>query len=388
MKNHSLQKVILILALLLTASISWAQNVLLSQEAKVSILTCGTGNESYSLFGHTAIRISDPEHFIDAVYNYGAFDFNTPNFVLKFIKGDLQYFAVAHGYTDFINEYNYEQRSVFEQELRISNQQKQELFNNLNSSLASGDSHYTYKFIDKNCTSMVVDIINRTLKKQVISKKADLSISYRSILFPYFENHFYEKLGTSIIFGTKVDQLGTHIFLPFELMKSLETTQYQGSNLAKESKTILQFSENTNTSCWNNCYSYLVLLLGIVLLNNKNINYTYLFIMGLLGLFFIFVGWYSDHQELAYNYNILLFNPLVLVLFFFMYKNKKRGAYIISCTMLACLVLYTIILIGKAHFFIVLPLIICSAIIVGKIAMHQKKMITYYRQQPRENQLK
>jgi hypothetical protein len=373
MKNHSLQKVILILALSLTASISWAQNVLLSQEAKVSILTCGTGNESYSLFGHTAIRISDPEHFIDAVYNYGAFDFNTPNFVLKFIKGDLQYFAVAHGYTDFINEYNYEQRSVFEQELRISNQQKQELFDNLNSSLASGDSHYTYKFIDKNCTSMVVDIINKTLKKQVISKKEDLSISYRSILFPYFDNHFYEKLGTSIIFGTKVDQLGTHVFLPYELKQSLKTTQYQGSNLAKESKTILQFSENTNTSWWNNCYSYLVLLLGIVLLNNKNINYTYLFIMGLLGLFFIFVGWYSDHQELAYNYNILLFNPLVFILLVLLYKKKKTAVVTLSAIYLACLIIYVGILINKAHFLIVLPMIICSGVMITRILIKHKK---------------
>jgi hypothetical protein len=53
-----------------------------------------------TLFGHTAVRI-DTEHFIDLVYNYGAFDFNTPNFVAKFIKGDLQYFAVPI-LTDFI----------------------------------------------------------------------------------------------------------------------------------------------------------------------------------------------------------------------------------------------------------------------------------------------
>jgi hypothetical protein len=31
-------------------------------------------------------QITDTEHFIDIVYNYGAFDFNTPNFVAKFIK--------------------------------------------------------------------------------------------------------------------------------------------------------------------------------------------------------------------------------------------------------------------------------------------------------------
>jgi hypothetical protein len=82
---------------------------------------------------------------------------------------DLQYFAVAHPYTDFIN-YTYERRSVYEQELNIPASLKQKLFDNLNTSLASGDSHYTYKFIDKNCTSMVVDIINKTLDTTAIVK--------------------------------------------------------------------------------------------------------------------------------------------------------------------------------------------------------------------------
>lgn len=53
----------------------WAQNIQLSKDAKVSVITCGLGNESYSLFGHTAIRIKDDINFVDAVYNYGAFDF-------------------------------------------------------------------------------------------------------------------------------------------------------------------------------------------------------------------------------------------------------------------------------------------------------------------------
>lgn len=33
----------------------------LSPETEVSILTCAPGNELYSLFGHTAIRINDPD---------------------------------------------------------------------------------------------------------------------------------------------------------------------------------------------------------------------------------------------------------------------------------------------------------------------------------------
>ena len=368
-----LNKIVLIAVFLGNATISFGQNPILSENAKVSVLTCGTGNESYSLFGHTAIRISDTDHFIDLVYNYGAFDFNTPNFVAKFIKGDLQYFAVAHSFTDFMNEYNYERRSVYEQELNIPYALKQKLFENLNTSLASGESHYTYKFIDKNCTSMVVDIINKTLDTVAIVKNIDTNITYRTILYPYFDHHFYEQLGTSIIFGRKVDQLGTQIFLPFELKKSLKKVQYKNHPLAKENKTLLEFSEMHPSSWWNNCYSYLLLLAAVVFVNRKFINQLYLLTMGLLGLFFLAVGFYSSHQELAYNYNILLFNPAALALLYFCYMENKKWIYGLALFNLAALMVYLLILLNKAHLLIVLPLILTSGIVLVRLAIQNKK---------------
>ncbi|MFM2368060.1 MAG: hypothetical protein RL619_356, partial [Bacteroidota bacterium] len=258
MNIYSLKKNFFFTLLFLTVNYSFGQNLLLSKDAHTSVLTCGTGNESYSMFGHTAIRINDPYNNIDVVYNYGAFDFNTPNFVLKFMKGDLQYFAIAHSYVDFINEYTYEKRSVYEQELNIPSSLKQQLFDNLNTSLVSGESHYTYKFIDKNCTSMVVDIINKTLDTTAIVKNSDTDITYRTILYPYFDNHFYEKLGTSIIFGKKVDGLGTRIFLPFELQKSLKKVSFQNHLLAPANKTIIEFKEDVTGSWWNNWYTYVL----------------------------------------------------------------------------------------------------------------------------------
>jgi hypothetical protein len=356
-------------------NLSFGQNLLLSKEAKVSVITCGTGNESYSLFGHTAIRISDPFNNIDVVYNYGAFDFNTPNFVLKFIKGDLQYFAVAHSYADFINEYQYEKRSVYEQELDIPYTLKQKLFDNLNTSLASGESHYTYKFIDKNCTSMVVDIINKTVDTTAIVKNTDTDITYRTILFPYFDNHFYEKLGTSIIFGKKVDGLGTQIFLPFELQKSLKKVLYKNHPLAMENKTILEFSKEVSGSWWNNVYTYLVFLACIIAINKKPVASFYLTIMALLGLFFIFAGFYSFHKELACNYNILLFNPTLLSLLYFYHTKNTKGIYNLALFNLLSLLIYLIILINKAHLLIVLPLVITSAILLVRLAIQNTKRI-------------
>jgi hypothetical protein len=375
MNSFLLKKTALILLLIGSVNSSFGQHLLLSKNARASVITCDTGNESYSLFGHTAIRITDADNNLDVVYNYGAFDFATPNFVAKFTKGDLQYFAVVHAFSDFLNQYTYEQRSVFEQELVISANYTQQLFDNLNAALLSEERFYTYKFIDKNCTSMVVEMLNKTLKSQVIVKKTDTDKTYRSILYPYFDNSFYEKLGTSIIFGKKVDAYGTQIFLPFELHKSLQQIQFENQPLCKESKTVLEFKKQTPSSWWNNFYSFALLLGFIVVLNKKSIDLFYLFVMGLLGLFFGFVGFYSFHQELAYNYNILLFNPALLVLLYFYYTKNKKWIVNLAFLNLFLLLVYVVFMLNKIHLLIVLPLILTSIILLVKMVIRNSKRI-------------
>jgi peptidoglycan/LPS O-acetylase OafA/YrhL len=222
---------------------------------------------------------------------------------------------------------------------------------------------------------MVVDIINKTLGTNAIVKNTDTDITYRTILYPYFDNHFYEKLGTSIIFGKKVDGLGTEIFLPFELQKSLKKVSFQNHLLAPENKTIIEFEKEISSSWWNNCYSYLILLGFVVLINKKSINLFYLTMMALLGLFFLFVGFYSYHLELGYNYNILLFNPTLLGLLYFYATKNKKGIYNLAVFNILSLLIYLVVLINKAHLLIVLPLIITSMIILVKLAIQNKKRI-------------
>jgi len=361
--------------LFLVSFIGFSQSLPLSKDAKVSVLTCGLGNETYSYFGHTAIRVADPVNNIDVVYNYGAFDFRTPNFVAKFAKGDLQYFIVTHPFSDFLNEYNADKRSVYEQDLQISTALKQTIFDNLNKALFSDERSYTYKFIDKNCTSMVVDIINKSLGQNVITKKGDTDKTYRSILFPYFDGHFYDQLGTSIIFGTKVDQMGTKIFLPFELKNSLEKTTFQNQPLVSKSKTLLEFTKETPQSLWNNIYTYLFILLFVILARDKTIDKIYFLILSLIGIFFVCMGFYSFHQELAMNYNALLFSPLLLVLVLFSVFKNKLWTYRFSLINFVLLVIYFLFLVNKAHFFITLPLIITSGIVLVRTGIRNKRPI-------------
>lgn len=348
----------------------------LSKNTRVSVLTCGTGNEVYALFGHTAIRITDQATNLDIVYNYGAFDFATPNFVGKFAKGDLQYFATSEAFSDFVLQYQYEQRAIVEQELHMTDAQKQSLFDELNRVLVSNEGTYTYKFIDKNCTNMAVDLLNNILGSNVISKRENLNFTYRETLFPFFDGHFFEKLGTSIIFGTKVDQQATLLFLPIELLQSLATTKISGKPLAEKAEVILaQPNQKTPFSWWNNWVVYLGVLLAILILNKKIISLTFLTLVGFIGLFFVVAGFWSLHGELAYNYNALLLNPFLL-LFVALSLNKKtellkKLTYVLS----ACFALYFILMLNKIHFWIVLPLFVTIVIIVLRMGLTKKPWI-------------
>lgn len=364
MKFLSLQKIVLFTLLWITIPISFSQTIPLSKEAKISVLTCGTSNEIYALFGHTAVRVNDSANGIDVVYNYGAFDFSTSNFALKFVKGNLKYFAVANNYADFIANYTYEKRDVYEQELQISIAQKQRLFALLNESLLLENREYTYKFIDQNCTSMAVDVINKAIGQEIIVKKGNRESSYRSILYPYFDNHFYEQLGTSIIFGTKTDKAGTAIFLPFELKESLNQIKIKQLPIVKENNTVMEFAAEPNRSWWNNPYTYILFLILIVGLNKRSIDKIYLTIMAVLGLAFVLLGIYSTHLELANNYNILLFNPALIALLVFAKTKNKKGIQITFWFNCIALALYTLLLTNKAHLWIVAPLIITSGVIL------------------------
>ena len=48
---------------------------------RFSLITCDAGEDIYTIWGHTAIRVVDSMNQTDIVYNYGSFDFNTPYFI-------------------------------------------------------------------------------------------------------------------------------------------------------------------------------------------------------------------------------------------------------------------------------------------------------------------
>jgi hypothetical protein len=348
----------------------------LSKGVKVSVLTCGKGNELYSIYGHTALRIKDDANSLDVIYNYGMFDFRTENFYLKFIKGDLRYFVAAYNYNEFYYEYTSENRSIYEQELNLSHAQKQQLFDNLNATMFSDKKYYTYKFIDRNCTSKVMDEINEVAGQKCIIKTTNLDKTYREVLYAYQENLFYENLGINIMFGKKVDNLCEKLFLPTELLESLKTAKLNNQKLSGEPKLILKENKSEEPkSLWNNFYTFLAFFILIVI-SRKNWVYLSLFaVFGLLGLFLLVAGLYSFHEEVAYNYNTLLFNPTFLVLLYFYWTKKHKWVNYICFINLILLGVYTIILLSKPTLLMFSPMILTSAILLVYFYKRSRKKI-------------
>ena len=324
------------------------------------------------MYGHTGIRIQDISSQIDVVYNYGAFDFSTPNFIGRFVKGDLQYFVTNGSYIDFIYNYQAENREIIEQDLVLTSAQINQLYQQLNHSVYSDDRFYTYKFIDRNCTTMVVDKINLTLGKEYI-KSTTSNQSYREILYPYMTD-FYMKLGIQIIFGAKVDEPATRLFLPYEFKKAISNTKVNGTTIEQANKTVLEVRKTNVPFNWvNSIYSLIGIILVLVFLNKKWIKISYFILVGLLGIFFSLVGLYSLHEEILWNYNILLFNPLVLIFTWYYWKGNCVKIILFGKICLGFLLAYFVYMLNKIHLEIVWPFIVLHFYWIAKIVLQNKK---------------
>lgn len=335
----------------------------LSERAEITVITCGVGDELYSLFGHTAIRVNDPMEGIDRVYNYGMFDFSTPNFYGKFVKGNLLYFADYSTFKNFLVGYYYDNRSVYEQVLNLEQHEKQAIWEDLNNSLAEENKYYVYKFIDDNCTTRVEDIINKNLSQPINTDIEGNRENYRTILNTYLKSRYFELLGINLIFGAKVDQKSTSLFLPDKLMKGIAETTIEGKPLVKTTITVLEGNDGQedNGSWWNTIWLFSAVVLLLTYLNTfKTIRNIYFVVIGLFGVFFFGVGFYSLHTELLSNNTILLCSPLFLVLPFV--RRKYIIMKIIQLLIFLSLFLYVFFNLSSEKLIVTLPLFFLTVV--------------------------
>lgn len=331
----------------------------LSSRAEISVLTCGPGEELYALYGHTAIRVSDPLQGIDRVYNYGLFDFATDNFYMKFIKGDLLYFVDYDNYERFVRAYIYDDRSVYEQVLQLSPSQKEEIWQKMNLSMEKENREYVYRFVNQNCTTKVVDLVNDVLETPVVVDVEGNRSTYRSAYSKYQENNYFVNLGINLAFGAKMDHKSVLLSLPINFMKGLAETKEQGIPLVSETKIVHEKRMPFTKVWWDTSWFFsAIMLIWVLGMKNTVIRNAFFFVMGGLGIFFIAIGFYSLHEELLNNNSVFLCNPLFLLIPFWSSEAYRTKLNLLISLLLMSLVLFVGLNLKSEKLLLALPLVL------------------------------
>lgn len=310
-----------------------------SSHIRISLLTCTPGEELYSTFGHTAIRIIDSNSVTDNVFNYGTFNFDDPGFYTKFIRGKLFYYLSAENFEDFKYAYQITNRGITEQVLNFSAQEKIKIMEALHENIKEENRYYQYDFFFDNCTTRPRDILVN-YKKNAPPFKAVMppGTRFRQAIHQYLDknNKYWSKLGIDLLLGAPTDGLMTTTqsqFLPDNLMKTLDSSN-TNHQWVLTSANLYQIAADKQKMSFFTPVTVFALLLAVVLITGLSHNYRakgflqgfdgiFFFLTGATGILLIFMWVATDHAMCKNNYNLLWAWPTHIVSAFFINSKKN-----------------------------------------------------------------
>ncbi|WP_154856788.1 Lnb N-terminal periplasmic domain-containing protein [Cyclobacterium xiamenense] len=312
-----------------------------AQQYQISLLTCDPGEELYSTFGHSAIRVRELDSGQDLVFNYGTFDFNTSFFYLKFIRRTLDYQLSLTTTENFLYEYNYFKRSVREQELALSEAQARAVVAFLQENYRPENRKYRYDFFFDNCSTRIRDLFEAVLGPSLTWNHPGTapSKSFRNMIDEYVYPLPWSDLGIDLALGAVIDRTADEdekMFLPDYLEAAFNRATIIGDGpergLVGETKTIYDFPERA-ASGWDLSSPYLVFWIlavtvgGITFVGFKKkrlyagLDAGIFTLLGLLGLLLVFLWFFTEHSQTKNNWNLFWAFPLHLALAWLLVKN-------------------------------------------------------------------
>ncbi|MDP4698645.1 MAG: DUF4105 domain-containing protein [Saprospiraceae bacterium] len=312
----------------------------LSEHTKVSLLTSSPGEDLYAQFGHSAIRITDTLSGQDLVFNYGLFDFNTPGFYLKFIRGKLPYQLGIQRFDAFLNAYIEENRQCRELEINLDEKERLALIQFLSVNYLPENREYPYDFFFDNCATRIRDILENKFQANYPDTSLVKKASFRHFLAEYVGQNSWINVGFYLILGLPADAIATfrdEMFLPDYLEKHLENAFLGGQPLAKNKINILFQNQPQPSDSFllsPILVSCLLFLMALILTIYYTKRWTKIFdtvffsLISLSGILFVFMWVGTDHFVTHKNMNLLWANPLYILVILNLYLGKN-GKYLL-----------------------------------------------------------
>ena len=308
---------------------------------RISLLTCTPGEELYTIFGHSAIRVVDRSANTDLVFNYGTFDFDDPNFYEKFVKGNLLYFVSVDSFPSFMWEYEYFKRGVTEQVINISCSEKHNLMAVLFENAKEENRYYRYDFTHDNCTTRLRDMLEKISNRPMLTKNIvpHKRTTFRHLLHEYLNKGGWNwvKLGMDILLGSPMDKKASNrdaMYLPDYLMKAFDSTVNNDQPLVgKKNLLIPEFVFSKSKSVFIPIVLFSTLFLFITLFSISKssswvktfiaFDFFFFFVLGLMGMLLLFTWFGTSQPMFKNNFNLLLALPVHLPMAFMIFSKKR-----------------------------------------------------------------
>lgn len=340
----------IIVAVMLFMFISAAgqTNPQLSNQSQISVITFGPyQGELWSAFGHSGVRVYDPLQNINWMYDWGRFDFDQKNFYWNFARGKMLYsIGRTRDFDRYTQYYIRDDRYIYEQVLNLTQEEKQEFFEALQSNYLPENKDYYYNYVYDNCATRVYDMTVR-----VLADSAEFPLSYkatdksvRDLMDDYLALQPWGDFIIDVALGQQIDAEApaeVYMFLPDYIFKAYEeATIVRGDSTAPLVKATYQLYESKGTAKktgWFTPFNVFLLLFFIVgLITNRNfkmqkrtrwLDHVLFTLIGIFGWWFVFLWFGTDHLS-KNNWNLIWAFPLHIPLVFL--TKKLRWQYTIA----------------------------------------------------------
>ena len=346
-------KLLLRFLFLLCVTVAFSQKNI-PNNTQISVLTIGPGNNLNDAFGHSGIRLKTS--YSDIVYDFGRYNFEDPNFYLNFARGKLNYLQGKANYNNLVNFYKQQNRSIKEQTLNLSAEEKQSVYTFLETNYAKNQGAYLYDFFYDNCATKIRDVIENATNGNIDYQLPDNyeDKTFRTLIQDELHPNTWGSLGIDIALGAIIDRTATpreHMFLPKNIHAFYSEATINNRQLVSNSKTII----NSDTKFKNGTFllspifvlSLIAILIIYITFNDhkkqrrtKGLDAFIQLILGVIGILLTLLWFGTDHTATGYNYNLLWAFPLSLVMVIQAYKAKPKKwfiGYIKFCVLMLCL---------------------------------------------------
>lgn len=368
-----------------------------SDEAEFSLLTILPGDQIYTLWGHSAVRVHDPIRGMDVSFNYGTFQFDR-YFLPNFLYGRLDYMLSVHDYERARAVYEAEGRPVIQQHLTLTPAQKDSLFHFLAVNARRENREYRYHFLYDNCSTRIRDALERVLGEALhFPPEPDPRLTFRQLLDSGIADKTFLDAGIDWLLGSPVDRVAQPyetMFLPEYLMKAFDhaTVYTSGSWAPLVARTdtalwIAGYGESDTSLPWASITMWMLFFVGAALTvwNARTntgairlLDVPLFSLIGLAGLIIVFLWFISLHDVTENNWHLLWAWPTHLIAAAALLRRSSKvwlHHYVIAAAMVTIVAALGGPLWDQWFHPALYPLMLLTALRGGWIFFHERKRL-------------